>query len=210
MEEKLVRVNLGVIYMLVDPRDSVVRYVGQTIQETKQRLAEHISLARRKKIKNIHVYNWIRQLLNLNLVPEIYILEDNLDNAIITDREKYWINHLKNLGADLTNKNLDPHEVHNKGQHHSEKTKQKIRAKRALQVSPMKGMHHSEDSKRKMSKAKEGYVPWMKGKTHSKESREAISKIQKGRKRSDETKRRQSDGVRKYWESRKARENQSG
>ena len=56
------------------------------------------------------------------------------------------------------------------------------------------GYKFSNESKVKMSKAKENYVPWNVGKFHLKETKEKISITKKGKKLSEEHKKRISGG----------------
>jgi hypothetical protein len=50
-----------------------------------------------------------------------------------------------------------------KGRHHSEKTRKKIKAKRALQIEPRLGAVLSEDQKRRQAAKMMGRIPWNKG-----------------------------------------------
>ncbi len=61
------------IYGLVDPRDRCLRYIGKTHKRRELRLQEHIEAARVGK--SSYVYNWIRELLASDNVPEIFVLE---------------------------------------------------------------------------------------------------------------------------------------
>lgn len=88
------------IYILKDPRDNQVRYVGKT-NNPNTRLSNHISNA--KKIKhNRHVCNWIKELLALELKPIFEVIE-SCDNTDWVLREPYWILHYKSKGCKLTN-----------------------------------------------------------------------------------------------------------
>ncbi len=61
------------IYGLIDPRDRCLRYVGKTHKRREIRLSEHI--AKTREGQSSRVYNWIRGLLELDLEPEIFVLE---------------------------------------------------------------------------------------------------------------------------------------
>lgn len=63
------------IYSLSDPRDGVVRYVGQTRAPLWSRLSEHIQTAKRGKPKHSPKAAWIRELRALGLKPVIVELE---------------------------------------------------------------------------------------------------------------------------------------
>ena len=60
------------IYGLVDPRDSSLRYIGKTHKRRELRLAEHIEDAGLGKSRPLHL--WIRELIALNLKPKIFVL----------------------------------------------------------------------------------------------------------------------------------------
>lgn len=87
------------IYKLVDPRDSRVRYVGQTSVSLKRRLIRHVTDA-----KHCDTYKdrWLKQLLALNLRPNIILIEE-VDNSIWEERERFWIASYRQLGCKLTN-----------------------------------------------------------------------------------------------------------
>ena len=67
-----VRVGRYLIYGLLDPRDKQLRYVGKTHKRREFRLAEHIEDAQLGRNRPLHV--WIRELLSVNLNPEIFVL----------------------------------------------------------------------------------------------------------------------------------------
>ena len=107
------------IYTLSDPRTEEVRYVGITKLELRKRLTRHVSLARRRP--GYHVSSWIHQLLERKLRPVITLIETT-DNP---ERERYWIQHYRSLGARLTN--LSEGCEGQIGMERSEETCQKIR-----------------------------------------------------------------------------------
>lgn len=90
------------IYCLKDPETKEIRYVGQTVKNLKYRLSSHIYDCAR--IRN-HRTNWINSLLKKNLKPEIELIEE-CNEINYQDREKYWIDHLKKCGINLTNGTL--------------------------------------------------------------------------------------------------------
>lgn len=85
------------IYALLDPRTSLVRYVGKSIHP-KTRLAGH----RADKSKTWRT-NWLGELVGLGLQPELQILEELPDGANWQDREREWITKGRELGWPLTN-----------------------------------------------------------------------------------------------------------
>ncbi|MFC1745933.1 hypothetical protein ACFL35_18215 [Candidatus Riflebacteria bacterium] len=71
--EKKIPVGRYLIYGLIDPTNRCLRYIGKTHQRREWRLAEHLEKA--KNGVDSHVYNWIRQLINKGLEPEIFVIE---------------------------------------------------------------------------------------------------------------------------------------
>jgi len=85
-----------------------------------------------------------------------------------TGKYKHTIEHNRKVSEALRGRKL------------SEKTKEKIREKRAEQLPPMLGKHHSAASKRAMSMNHKGYIPWNKGRKMSIEFRKKKSEAHKG------------------------------
>ena len=69
----MVRPSRFLIYGLVDPRDRCLRYIGKTHKRRELRLQEHLEAARGGK--TTYVYNWIRELLESDRLPEIFVVE---------------------------------------------------------------------------------------------------------------------------------------
>lgn len=73
------------IYGLIDPRDQIVRYVGQTKQSPHKRLIGHLSVS--KYMPQTLIGEWIRRLAVDGIKPEIIVLElvqdDQADEAEI-------------------------------------------------------------------------------------------------------------------------------
>lgn len=87
------------IYLLRDPIDNEVKYIGKT-NNLKVRLKAHLNPAR---FKNTHKFNWIKKLRNKNLKPTLEIIEKcSINNW--KEREKYWIKYYLDAGTKLTNK----------------------------------------------------------------------------------------------------------
>jgi hypothetical protein len=78
------------IYVLKDPRNNSVRYVGATVSTLKKRLTGHVWDARH--LSGTRKVNWIKQLLELKLKPQIELLEETEDWIV---REKYWVSYYK-------------------------------------------------------------------------------------------------------------------
>lgn len=86
------------VYVLLDPRDVAVRYVGKTTHPDR-RLREHLSC---KDLGNPGKNTWIRELLDLALEPLLQIVETGLgDTAHVTEAQ--WIDKCTADGANLLN-----------------------------------------------------------------------------------------------------------
>lgn len=87
------------IYVLRDPTDGAVRYVGSTMRET-ARLRQHLSerAPRHKSRKHL----WLRGLRQAGLKPSMEIIEAGYGNGR-TAAEKRWIKRFREAGADLVN-----------------------------------------------------------------------------------------------------------
>lgn len=86
------------IYVLIDPRDNSIRYVGKTNNE-KERYKNHLNSLRDK---NTHKRNWINQLKSIGLKPIMKVIEE-IEIDKWKERESFYINHYKLLGFKLTN-----------------------------------------------------------------------------------------------------------
>lgn len=89
-----------IVYVLRDPRDRRIRYVGWTSKPQARRLREHVYDARRGL--QCHRAKWIRVLLALGLAPTIYVIERGAGDAWQV-RERHWIARCRSIGCDLTN-----------------------------------------------------------------------------------------------------------
>lgn len=92
------------IYTLSDPRDSLVRYVGQSTN-IRIRYNGHM---KGNKYRNTHTANWIQGLINLGLKPVM----DVIDTCEIKDLDKVeqaYIKLYKSFGCNLTNHSIGGH-----------------------------------------------------------------------------------------------------
>ena len=90
-----------VVYVLVDPRDSRIFYVGCT-RMPKVRLAQHLRDAHNPNITNPEKKKQIREIQSCGLTPIFVPLEiTTLQQQEFA--EKYWIKRLALAGAPLTN-----------------------------------------------------------------------------------------------------------
>jgi len=63
------------IYGLQDPNDSLIKYVGKTIQPLKVRLNQHIYSRLRSRNSHLEKSKWIQSLIDQGQKPEIVLLE---------------------------------------------------------------------------------------------------------------------------------------
>jgi DNA-binding XRE family transcriptional regulator len=90
----------NLIYGIVDPTNNMCMYVGKTTEGMK-RPVTHLTHSH-----NINLRNWVCELRNNNLVPNIIILEKGLALDDIDTKEAFWINEYKKLNPNLFNKQL--------------------------------------------------------------------------------------------------------
>ena len=88
------------IYVLVDPRDGDIRYVGKTeLLLLEQRLKVHLQTATHPKTRNTYRARWIRRSIEAPIIR----LVQNVPAAEWQAAEQYWISFFKGLGCRLTN-----------------------------------------------------------------------------------------------------------
>ena len=90
----------NLIYGIVDPTNNTCMYVGKTTEGIK-RPAIHLTHSH-----NINLREWVCELHNNNLVPNIIILEKGLALDKIDAKEIFWINEYKKSNSNLFNKQL--------------------------------------------------------------------------------------------------------
>ena len=87
------------IYVLIDPRDHVIRYVGKTQRSLIVRLQHHCCIS---QTSNCRRANWIAKLLRLGYSPRIQLVQEvNANNW--QEAERYWIRYYRSVGCDLVN-----------------------------------------------------------------------------------------------------------
>lgn len=92
----------AIIYILIDPLDNEIRYVGKTWQTPSRRLSDH---CRTDRPGNSHKENWIAKVLRWGYRPLIEIVQSvPVDDWPIA--EQYWIGYYRELGCNLTNGTL--------------------------------------------------------------------------------------------------------
>lgn len=204
------------IYGLYDPRDDSLRYIGKTIHP-KSRLWDHITDAKSRALANGKA-QWIRELLKLDLYPELRILEKcTKDNWI--EREVQWIADEIAKGTDLFNiaeggdnppdwagrkqtpehirKRVEARKKHGTYKH-SKETKKKISKNRKgknLGNTHTKGKPLSKEHKRKLSKALSGKNAPNYGLKMPEETKRKISEAKKGIPLSEKHKKKLSESL---------------
>lgn len=90
---------MKIIYALIDPTTSQVKYIGQTKNKLSIRYNRHLRNARSQKTPS-YLLSWINSLLAKNVYPEIIIIDKVEDSDYW---EEFYISYFKFLGAKLTN-----------------------------------------------------------------------------------------------------------
>lgn len=86
-----------IIYALSDPRNDEIRYIGKT-NNIKKRVRDHLSLKEKNFLKN----NWLKNLKNEGLKPNVLTLEITTEE-LWKEREIFYIKHYKEKYNKLTN-----------------------------------------------------------------------------------------------------------
>ena len=134
------------IYVLVDPRDNRIRYVGKT-NDVKMRMYKHLFEAKNDKIKHKNV--WITGIIQSGYNAPILNVIEECSEEVWQERERFWIKHYRDLGCDLTNLTDGgdgaqglTHEIRMKiGKQNSKKFRG--------EGNPMWGRKHTEETKKK-------------------------------------------------------------
>lgn len=119
------------IYVLIDPRDGEVRYVGITICGILNRTKGHIRQAQQISCQT-YKSRWIRTLLEIGLKPAVKLIAIVHPWENWKEKEIYWISYYKSLGSRLTNASIGGEGA--PGYKHTEEAKLKIRE--AAKASP--------------------------------------------------------------------------
>ncbi len=164
------------IYGLYDPFTHQLRYIGKTKMSLARRLWHHIKEAKTSK-KNTHKLNWIRNILDKEGKPIVFVLRETSKESWRKDESECISEALKS-GANLTNLTAGGDGLVD--YHHSEKTKKKIsdHNKKTGRIPPnWKGRKQSPEHIRKRVEARKKNNNY----AHSDESKENISKGRKGK-----------------------------
>ncbi len=127
------------IYVLIDPRTSEIRYVGQTTRSLSDRLRGHVRCAGDANHREV----WITKLQRMNLKPRIELVQE-IPDQFADEVECYWIAHYRGAGCDLTNTGVGGKSSGMTGRKHAPESRKKISASHV-------GIRPSLESRRKMS-----------------------------------------------------------
>lgn len=172
-------------YVLSDPQTNEIRYVGVTHQKTHVRLAGHIYASKKGRS---HRATWIRSLLARGVRPILIVIEEGSDENW-QEAERIWIAHYRSLGTRLVNAtdggegtlwwNPSP--------------EQRILAGQRAKIVHT-GRKRSLEARENISRAQREWAGERKPRPpRSEETRARMSASQKGKKASEETKRRLSE-----------------
>jgi len=147
--------DMTFIYILSDPSNGNVRYVGKT-KDLNRRFRRHIS---ERNLRNSYKDRWIRKIVDSGDLPEITVVD------IVSDEEwsyweKFYISYFKFIGSELTNG-----------------------TEGGDQPPSTKGRKHTIESRLKMSNSKKGKpIPWLnKGEKRTESHKKNLSNSCKGR-----------------------------
>lgn len=120
-----------IIYGLVDPNTLKLRYVGLSSSGLKRPNSHTYTykLYRkdRKTQKYTHCQCWLQQLDKQNQKPTIVILQECASKEELNSAERYWIQHYRELGYDLTNIQDGGYNTRQTGYKHSIETIEKLK-----------------------------------------------------------------------------------
>jgi len=165
----------GFVYSLICPKTSDVRYVGITIGKLAYRLSKHKKDASKKG--HTHKINWLRQLEKENLLErlEISVIEE-VNAALLGEREAYWISYFRSVGFDLVN-TAPGGSTGSKGYKHSLEVRKRIGEAVAKRQT---GKKLSTEHREKISRSLIGTKRRV-GKFHTAETKKQISEALQGR-----------------------------
>lgn len=172
-----------IIYGLFDPRDGgELRYIGRSTSGLR-RPNSHCTPGSLRKDGFSHKGNWIRQLLALDLKPEVVVLEVFPNSDPLSEMERQAIELYRSMGFRLVNA-TDGGEDGSPGPL-SPETRAKI--SRAA-----KGRVISEEQRRKIAIGRTGKI-------HSPETRAKMSAALKGRKHSVEHRKKNAEARLRFY-----------
>lgn len=119
----------NLIYALIDPRDSAIKYIGLTTTGF-SRISAHFNA---KKKENTRKVNWVLKLRSLGLCFSVKYLQycDNIEE--LKTAEKHWIKFYRDLGIELLNHTDGGEDVFRPSYSQEDRKKISERTKKAMQ-----------------------------------------------------------------------------
>lgn len=108
------------VYVLIDPRDGSIRYLGKS-KDAIDRYRHHIKPSRRKL--DTEKADWIQDLFDQDLAPCLFVIEEVTED-VWEEREEWWLDQLEN--EPLTNHQAGG-EGQTRGRTRSERVREKLR-----------------------------------------------------------------------------------
>lgn len=88
------------VYVLIDPLDQQIKYVGSTVGRLSGKLATHLHDSKRQKHP---VAKWIQSLLAAEAKPIIESLEYHCNESELRKSEEFFIRYLHYIGIPILN-----------------------------------------------------------------------------------------------------------
>lgn len=152
--------NDVIIYTLSCPITNEIKYIGKTSKDINVRFKEHLTESKSKKRINKRT-NWIKSLLNNNLLPIPEIL-DIVNDIEWEFWERHYISLYKSWGFKLTNM-TDGGDGQSVGYSPLKETRELMSVNRKGENNSFYGKKHNEETKKKISESKKGKTAWNKG-----------------------------------------------
>lgn len=89
------RPSRHLIYGLIDPRNSALKYIGKTHKRRELRLEEHLADAELESSRPLHI--WLRELIESEIVPVIFVIERVPGSSNWEEAEKRHIAFWKDI-----------------------------------------------------------------------------------------------------------------
>ena len=226
---------MGCIYLIRNLKNNKC-YIGQTIQDAeKTRIRDHLTGNGNRILKNaVKKYGreaFTFEILHDGIIPEFlnmleieeianhncvrpngYNLTEGGEGGLPSEETRRKLSEAhkgekhNNYGKTLPEETRRRISEAGKGKKRSEETRRRISESKKGENHPNYGKKLSEEHRQKMSESKKGENNPNYGKKLSEEHRQKISKTTTGRKRSEETCRRTSESLKRFYLSEKSEE----
>jgi group I intron endonuclease len=166
--------NTTYIYILSEPRNNLVKYVGKT-KDPNRRLKRHIS---ERFIHDSYKNRWIRKIVENGELPEITVI-DTVEDEKWVYWEKFYISYFKFIGCELTNgTDGGDQPPSTKGRKHTIESRLKMSKTKKGKPIPWlnSGIERTESHKKNLSESCKGRISPNKGKKFTDEHKEKLSK----------------------------------